>query len=249
MCTDDAGIEDLFGRADFNYLSCIKNCNAVGNICNNTEVMRDENDRVIEFFLQIFDELENLCLNGNVKRSGGLVADEDLRLAGKRNCDNNTLTHTAGVLEGIIVVTVFSIGDADLTHHLDCTRTCFNLGAVLMLHNDGGNLLADGDDRVKRCHRILENGCDSSAADTGPVLCIFKFCKVDNAGTVDTFFVLIKEPDAESDIIEYIGSCCVIVKVETVFHCVANNLYKVVNRLDTFCNIGICRRTDKFLLR
>lgn len=74
-------IEDLFGRADFNNLSCIKNCNAVGNICNNTEVMRDENDRVIEFFLQIFDELENLCLNGNVKRSGGLVADEDLRLA------------------------------------------------------------------------------------------------------------------------------------------------------------------------
>jgi len=99
-----------------------------------------------------------------------MVADEDLRLAGKRNCDNNTLTHTAGVLEGIIVVTVFSIGDADLTHHLDCTRTCFNLGAVLMLHNDGGNLLADGDDRVERCHRILENGCDSSAADTGPVL-------------------------------------------------------------------------------
>lgn len=86
-----------------------------------------------------------------------------------------------------------------------------------MFHNDGGNLLADGDDRVERCHRILENGCDSSAADTGPVLCIFKFCKVDNAGTVDAFFVLVKEPDAESDIIEYIGSCCVIVKVETVF--------------------------------
>ena len=106
-----------------------------------------------------------------------------------------------------------------------------------MLHNDGGNLLADGDDRVERCHRILENGCDSSAADTGPVLCIFKLCKVDNAGTVDAFFVLVKEPDAESDIIEYIGSCCVIVKVETVFHCAANNLYKVVNRLDAFCNI------------
>ena len=72
-------IEDLFGRADFNNLSCIKNCNAVGNICNNTEVMRNENDRVIEFFLQIFDELENLCLNGNVS---AVVGSSQMRIFG-----------------------------------------------------------------------------------------------------------------------------------------------------------------------
>ena len=44
-------------------------------------------------------KLQNLSLDRNVQRSGRLVADKNLRLAGQCDCDNDTLSHTAGILE------------------------------------------------------------------------------------------------------------------------------------------------------
>ena len=54
-------------------------------------------------FLQVFDKLQNLGLDGHVQRGGGLIADQDFRLAGQGNGDNNTLAHTAGILDNHIV--------------------------------------------------------------------------------------------------------------------------------------------------
>ena len=91
-------IEYFLSHACFDYLAGIHNRYPVRNVCNNAKVVRYVYYGHAQILLQLAYQVQYLCLNGNVKRGGGLVADEDLRLAGKRNCDNNTLTHTAGVL-------------------------------------------------------------------------------------------------------------------------------------------------------
>ena len=57
-------VEDLLAGTDLNNLTAIQNGNTVSNVGNNTQVMSDENDGVVEFLLQILDQLQNLCLNG-----------------------------------------------------------------------------------------------------------------------------------------------------------------------------------------
>ena len=100
------------------------------------------NGGVAELLLQVLDELQDLGLNGHVQSGGGLVADQDLGLAGQGNGDHNSLPHTAGVLEGVIIKPVLGIGDTPLLHQLQGTHPGFRLGAVLVLQDDGGNLLS-----------------------------------------------------------------------------------------------------------
>ena len=62
-----------------------------------------------------------------------IVAYKDLGLAGQRDRYDYTLSHTAGILERIIVESLFRIRDTDLLHqrYRACAR--LYLGAVLML--------------------------------------------------------------------------------------------------------------------
>ncbi len=54
------------------------------------------------FDLELLEQIENLRLNRHVQRSGGFVADEDLRVAGHGNGDDHALSHAAGELVWIL---------------------------------------------------------------------------------------------------------------------------------------------------
>ena len=98
--------------------------------------MGDEDDGVVELLLKVLDELENLGLDGDVQCRGGLVADQNLRLAGQSDGDDDALAHTAGVLEGIVIKPGFGVGNADFLHQLQRPGPGLDLRAVLMLQND-----------------------------------------------------------------------------------------------------------------
>ena len=55
------------------------------------------------FALEVFDEFEDLGLDGNVQGSGGLVGDEDFGLADEGHGDHHALPHAAGELMQVIV--------------------------------------------------------------------------------------------------------------------------------------------------
>ena len=129
-------IKHLVYRSEFDDLPRIKHGDSVRNVCDNAEVVSDEHDGIIELFLQILDEFEDLCLNGDVKSSCRLIADENLRLTRKRDCDDYTLTHAARILEGIVVIAVFRIGNAHLLHKFDGFSSRLCLRAVLVLDDD-----------------------------------------------------------------------------------------------------------------
>ena len=70
-------------------------------------------------------------------------------MAGECDRDNDTLTHTARILERILVKTVCRILDADALHHLDRLLFCFGLGNALMFFDNFGDLRTDRADRVQ----------------------------------------------------------------------------------------------------
>ena len=80
-------VEHFLAGTQFHNLAAVQNGNTVSNIGNNTQVMGDKYDGVVEFLLQVLQQLQDLCLNGNVQRSGGFVTDQNLGLAGKCNCN------------------------------------------------------------------------------------------------------------------------------------------------------------------
>ena len=120
-------VEDLLDRTQFDHLSGIQHGNAVGDIRHDTQVMRDENNRVAVLPLQILQEFEDLRLDGHVQRCRRFIADQDLRLAGQCDRDNDTLPHAARILERIIVETFLRVRDPDFLHQFDGTDPCFSL--------------------------------------------------------------------------------------------------------------------------
>ena len=68
---------------------------------------------------QLDDQLHHRLLRGDVEAGGRLVGDQQLRLAGQRQRDDDALAHAAGQLERIGVVALARPRDAHLIEQLD----------------------------------------------------------------------------------------------------------------------------------
>ena len=66
--------------------------------------MSDENYRQIVLSFHIIDQLQDSRLNRHIESCRRLIADQDLRIACKGNCNDNALPHTAGELERICLI-------------------------------------------------------------------------------------------------------------------------------------------------
>ena len=67
--------EQSLRRRLFNDLAALHNGYAIGDLGDDGEVVRDEEHGKIMSLAQVFQQLEYLCLNGDVERGGGLVGD------------------------------------------------------------------------------------------------------------------------------------------------------------------------------
>ena len=211
-------VEYVVNTTDLYDLSCVKNSNTVSDVGYDTKVVGDEYDGVIELSLQLLEQIEDLSLNGNVKSRSRLVANKHLGLTGKSNSNNDSLSHTAGILEGIVVKTLLSVRNTNLLHHCDGSLSRLDLAAVLVLDNDRGNLLSDSDYRVKRGHRILEDGCNTVASNLSPVLAVLDFCEVQNASAVKAILGLVDVTNAEENGIEHLVKLVLVVEINADGH-------------------------------
>ena len=66
---------------------------AVGDVRDDAEVVRDQDDRGPETLAQLTQEVEDAGLDRHVQRRGRLVGDQDLRVAGERHRDHHALPH------------------------------------------------------------------------------------------------------------------------------------------------------------
>ena len=75
--------------------------------------MGDEEDRQPGLGLQPLEQAQHLGLDGDVQGRGGLVGDQQLRIAGQGHGNHDPLLHTAGELMGIFPDAPLRVRDAD----------------------------------------------------------------------------------------------------------------------------------------
>jgi len=88
-------VEDLVHRAAFRHATGIHDDDVVAGLRDHAEVVRNHDDTHVHLRLQAFHELEDLRLNRHIERCGGLVRDQDARLARQGHRNHHPLLHAA----------------------------------------------------------------------------------------------------------------------------------------------------------
>ena len=101
---------------DLDDLAQIHHCDAVGNMLDNREAVRNKEIGQAELRLQILKQIDHLCLNRNIKRRNRLVAYDQLGIQRKCTRNADALSLSAGKFVRI-TVGIFGI-KADLLQQI-----------------------------------------------------------------------------------------------------------------------------------
>ena len=96
-------VNHLFGRTGFNDFSQVHHENAITDMLDDREVMSNEEIGEREALLQFLKEVYDLCLDGDVERTDGLVTNDEFWFYGQRAGDSNALALTAAEFMGVTI--------------------------------------------------------------------------------------------------------------------------------------------------
>lgn len=83
--------------------ACAHDRDPVGHVVDDREVVRDEQHRQAELFLQVLEKIQDLCLHRNIECRNGFIADEKLRHERERPGNPDALPLAAGEAVGIAI--------------------------------------------------------------------------------------------------------------------------------------------------
>ena len=149
--------EQPVDRTALDRTTRIHDLHTVDHTSDDTEVVRDQDDRRAQLVLDALHHLENLSLHGDVERRGRLVGDQHRRLVGDRHRNHHALAHATRELVRILHRTLIGLGNADDVEQLDRTLVGIGLVDVLVGLQHLDDLATDLVDRVERRQRILED--------------------------------------------------------------------------------------------
>ncbi len=159
--------EEIVDGGFFDKAAGIHHIYTATNIGDDAEVVGDENDGGAFGLLQFFQQLQDLRLNGDIQGGGGFVSDEERGFASEGHGDHDALAHAAGELMRVVVESAGGCGKADALEHFDGVALGLSMRVAEMEAGDFGELLADGEKRIERGHRVLKDHGDAVAADVG----------------------------------------------------------------------------------
>ena len=136
----------------------------VGDLADQRQVVRDEQQRHGVTFLQACQQLEDLLLDRDVECRGRLVCDQQLRLAGDRHRDHDPLLLATGQMVRVGRDAQVRVRDADLVQQLDRPGAGRTPPETEVQAQRFADLVADGQHGIQRGHRLLENHRDVLAA-------------------------------------------------------------------------------------
>ena len=163
-------VEHVVGVALFDQPRGIHHDDAVGVARHHAEIMRDHDQRDIQLARQVLHQFEDLRLDGDVERGGRLVGDDQLGIAGEPDRDHDALAHAAGELMRILLEPARRIGNADQAEQFDGARARLVRVHAEMDGERLGDLQSDGQDRIERGHRLLEDHRDFAASELAHLL-------------------------------------------------------------------------------
>ena len=150
-----AGLDDAAG---------IHHRHAIAGLRDDAEIVGDEDHAHAELRAQAQEQLQDLVLDGDVERGRRLVGEQQLGLARQRDRDHHALAHAAGELVRIVVeprARPPECRHGPAARGRACGRRPVERGVGLQVLAD---LQADGQHRVERRHRLLEDHGDLAPA-------------------------------------------------------------------------------------
>jgi len=158
-------VENLMFGAEFDDASGIHYGDAVGDLRNNSKIMRDEEHGEVELGAEFGEQGENLRLDRDIECGGGFVGDKQLRMVHDGHGDHNALAHAAGELVRIVAGASGGIRDGDIIHGIDCALPRLALRHLVVRQHGFRDLIAHPHDGIERRHGLLENHRDARAAE------------------------------------------------------------------------------------
>ena len=109
-------IEELLRRRNFNYIAFVNNADMIRNKADDRKVVRDKEVCCSSFLLELFQKVEHLCTDGNVKRGDRFVRNDKFRLHDHRSRETDSLSLPARKL---MRVSCQMFGEkSDLVYHV-----------------------------------------------------------------------------------------------------------------------------------
>ena len=162
--------KDLGGWARLDDLTPFHHADPVGDPTHDAKVMGDEKQAHAFALFQLHQQVEDLCLNGDVQCGGGFIRDQQVRPICKRHGDHHPLALTAGQLVRIVGQAPFSIADPHLVQQVEDAQARVLSAQPLMQFQAFRQLFFDCVQRIERGHRLLKNETDIVAAHI-PEIC------------------------------------------------------------------------------
>ena len=163
--------EDREDVAHLDDAACVHDDHAVAELCDEAEIVRDQDRGGMRLLLRRLEHLDHLSLDRHVERRRRLVGDQELRLVRDRHRDHRALPHAARELVRVLRVAPRRVRDADELEQLDHPLPHL---VALQLRPVGRDrlreLVADSEHRIERGHRILEDHRDVVAANLTQLL-------------------------------------------------------------------------------
>ena len=163
-------LEDVVDQAALKRHAAVHDLHAVAQAGDNAQVVADKHDAHALLVAQAAQQVENLRLNGDVEGGGGLVGDEQARLAAQGHGDEHALAHAAGELVRVAVEALCGRRDAHLVEGVDGFLTRGGAGEATVALEHLEEVFADRLDRVERGHGVLEDHGDLRAAHAAALL-------------------------------------------------------------------------------
>src|SRR5215207_1968148 len=157
--------EDLAHRAIFHHLPKVHDGNRISDLRNHTEIVSDKHNSHAQAFLQPAHQVKDLCRDGDIQGSRGLVCDQQGRITRQRHGDHLTLAHPPRELVWIIIHPLIGAGDSDQPQKFNRHFARFFLRYILVEQNGLSNLVPNGVHGGKGTHRLLEDHGNILASD------------------------------------------------------------------------------------
>ena len=156
--------KDIGLTAELDQIARVHDGDAIGNVRDHGEIVRNEKHRQSKFLAQIVEQIENLLLDGDIKRGSRLVGNQQLRTIDNGHGNHDALAHASGELVRIAAGALLGLGDGNVAHAFNCSAPCFGFGNAVMSEYRFRDLLADTHHGIERSHRLLENHGDARPA-------------------------------------------------------------------------------------
>jgi hypothetical protein len=141
----------------FDDLSGVHDCNSIRHVCNDSEVVADENHRHVLLVLKSGQQVKDLLLDRDVQGRRRFVREQEAGPARNGNGNRDALPHPPGKLVRILFQALPRCRNTNLVHKVEGTFGCVPPRKAQVEPHGLSDLSADSLYWVKRSHRILED--------------------------------------------------------------------------------------------